>query len=108
MGSLKLKVEPFPSSEFTQMVPPMAVTRPLQIESPNPVPGWNFVQLHESFEDMSQFVLRDAVTCIGHVKLHADRIQRLVSEMKFLLFSVYRRALESSFFQDKHNFVDHF
>ena len=41
MGSLKLKVEPFPSSEFTQMVPPMAVTRPLQIESPNPVPGSN-------------------------------------------------------------------
>ena len=83
MGSLKLKVEPFLPPEFTQMVPPMAVTRPLQIESPNPVPGWEFVQLHESFGRYVPVCPSGCRYLYRHVKLHADRIQRLVSEMNF-------------------------
>src|SRR5262249_33636465 len=38
-GSTKVNLDPLPSSERTQILPPIADTRPCAMKSPSPVPG---------------------------------------------------------------------
>ena len=38
IGKVKINVEPNPSSDITEILPPIFNTRPLQIANPNPIP----------------------------------------------------------------------
>ena len=62
IGSVKLKVLPFPSPLLSaQILPPCALIMPLQIDSPNPVPPYFLEILLSTWKNLTNSLSRTAL-----------------------------------------------